>query len=269
MTRGSLRGESGAGAQGVRGSCRFERWIAWAAALAIGLSAAGASALTLASTGTVIDPVYFHSGGNFGLITGPAFNFAVTSADDWRAVGSGGALSIQTALVTPVLQNPQSPTSSQNPLGPQGTPTTANPFVADSIWTVTNTTKGKLNNAYLIFEAVNLTPTTLVPGGYPNIPVGIDKNLFSIVKYTYPGAKSPLFFGALSLGSLAPNGSAGDAEQVRVRYIVAGALPQNGVNLVMPPFSAAALINVPEPGTLVLVGSGVVLLRATRRRRCA
>jgi len=257
-------------AQGARRSCRFKRWIAWGAALAaFGLSAAGASALTLSGTGTVIDPVYFNSGGNFGLITGPAFDFAATSAGDWRAVGSGGALSIQTALVTPVLQNPQSPTSSLNPLGPVGTPTAANPFVADSIWTVTNTTKGKLNNAFLILEAVNLAATPLVPGGYPNIPVGIDRNLFSIVKYTSPGAKSPLFFGGLSLGSLAPNGSPGDSTQVRVRYIVAGALPLNGANLVMPPFSVAALINVPEPGTLVLVGSGVVLLGATRRRRCA
>jgi hypothetical protein len=245
------------------------KWTAWGAALALGLSAAGASALTLGGTGTVVDPVYFNSGGNFGLITGPAFDFAATSSGDWRAVGSGGALSIQTALQTPVLQNPQSPASSLNPLGPQGTPTTSNPFVADSIWTVTNTTNTELKNAYLFFDAVNLAPTSLLPGKYPNIPVGIDRNLYSIVKYTSPGATSPLFFAALSLGSLAPDGSPGDSTQVHVRYIVAGALPQIGANLVMPPFSVAALINVPEPGTLVLVGSGVVLLGATRRRRCA
>jgi hypothetical protein len=243
--------------------------MAWGAAVVVGLSAAGASALTLGGTGTLIDPVYFNSGGNFGLITGPAFDFAANSTNDWRGVGSGGAISIQTNLLTPVLQNPQSPASSMNPSGPQGTPTTINPFVADSVWRVTNTTPGMLNHAYLILEAVNLAPTALVPGGYPNIPVGIDRNLISVVQYTYPGATTPLYFAALSLGSLAPNGSPGDSTQILVPYIVAGALPQSGANLVMPPFSVAALINVPEPGTLLLVGGGVVLLAATHRRRCA
>jgi hypothetical protein len=240
------------------------------AALGIVLSAAGAEALTIGGgSGIQVDPVYFNSGGNFGLIPGPAFDFAANASNSWVSMGSGGSLSIQTNLQTPVLQNPQFPANSTNPTGPQGTPSTTNPFVADSIWTVTNTGKAPLNHAFLVFESVDLAPTALLPGGYPNIPVGIDRNLFSVVKYTHPGANTPLFFGALSLGSLAANGSAGDSTQIRVRYIVAGALPESGANLVMPPFTVAGLINVPEPSTLLLVGSGAVLLAAAGRRRCA
>jgi|GEM_PF-3127538 len=269
MARGSLGGRSG-GAE--RSMSRFGMWIAFGAALGMGLAAASASALTIGgAAGTQVDPVYFNSGGNFGLITGPAFDFAATSASNWRLVGQGQALSIQINLQTPVLQNPQFPLSSMNPTGPQGTPSSTNPFVADSLWTVTNNTNGALNNAYLVFESVDLAPTTLMPGGYPDIPVGMDKSLssFSIVQYTYPGAKTPLFFGALPLGSLAANGTAGDSTQIRVRYIVAGALPQNGANLVMPPFSVVGLINVPEPSTLVLLGSGLALFAGVGRRRCA
>jgi len=267
MAKGSVAGRS-CGVQ--RSMSRFRVWIAFGAALELGLAAASASALTVGgAAGVQVDPVYFNSGGNFGLITGPSFNFSATSANDWRLVGPGQDLSIQINLQTPVLQNPQFPSNSMNPTGPQGTPTAATPFVADSLWTVTNNTEGSLNNAYLIFEAVSLAPTTLVPGGYPDIQVGIDKNLFSIVQYTYPGAKTPLFFGALSLGSLSGFGTAHDSTQIRVRYIVAGALPLNGANLVMPPFTVAALINVPEPSPLVLLGSGLALFAAAGRRRCA
>ena len=248
---------------------RLRVWIAFSVLLGIGLAASSASALTIGgAAGTQVTPVYFNSGGNFGLITGPAFDFAATSTSDWLTIGNQ-TLTIQINLQTPVLQNPQFPADSTNPTGAQGTPTTANPFVADSLWTVTNHTEGTLENAYLIFEAVSLAPTGLVPGGYPNIPVGIDKNLFSIVQYTYPGAKAPLFFGALSLGSLTGFGTAGDSTQIRVRYIVAGALPQNGDNLVMPVFTVAALVNVPEPSTLILLGSGLALCAALGRRRCA
>ena len=248
---------------------RFRMWTALGAALGMGLTGASASALTIGgAAGIQVDPVYFNSGGNFGLITGPSFNFAANPEGDWLTVGSGKALSIQINLQTPVLQNPQFPSSSMNPTGLHGTPSTTNPFVADSLWTVTNNTKGPLDNAYLVFESVDLAPTTLLPGGYPNIPVGIDKNLFSIVKYTYspsPGTEASLFFGALPLGSL----GAGDSTQIRVRYIVAGALPANGANLVMPPLTVAALINVPEPSTLVLLGSCLALFAAAGRRRCA
>lgn len=237
--------------------------IALGAALGMGLAATGASALTIGgAAGVEVSPVYFNSGGNFGLNlpTNSPFNFPVTPSN-FRDV----ALSIQINLQTPVLQNPQFPSSSMNPTGPQGTPSEVNPFVADSIWTVKNTTEEKLNDAYLVFESVDLaTPTTLLPGGYPDIPVGIDKKLFSILQYTSPGSE-PLFFGALSLGTLNPN----DSTQIRVRYIVAGALPPNGANLVMPPFDVAAFVNVPEPSTLALLGSGLALFAAAGRRRCA
>jgi hypothetical protein len=238
------------------------------AALALGLTAASASALTIGGQAALqVDPVYFHMGGNLGLNAGPGFDFAVSSGNDWITQGTqpGDVLSIQQSLQTPVLQNPQFPASSMNPLGPQGIPSTTNPFVADSTWTVTNKSTKPLKNAYVVFEGVDLAPTTLLPKGYPDILVGIDKNLFSIIRYTSPQLESPLFFGALSLGSL----GAKDSTQIHVRYIVAGTLPQVGANLVMPPFEVIGLINVPEPSTLVLLAGGLALIAAAGRRRCA
>ena len=242
---------------------RFRVWIAFGAALELGLAAASASALTVGgAAGVQVDPVYFNSGGNFGLNlpSGSSFDFSVSPSNFLNV-----APRIQINLQTPVLQNPQFPSSSMNPTGPQGTPSQANPFVADSIWTFTNNTGRVLNSAYLVFDSVDLAPTTLLPGGYPDIPVGIDRDLFSIFQYTSPGAKTPLFFGALSLGSLNPN----DVKQIRVRYIVAGALPQIGANLVMPPFDLGLFFNVPEPSTFVLLGGGLALCAAAGRRRCA
>lgn len=266
MRTGSSGGRSGGAGRGVS---RFRVWLGFGAALVAGLSATGASALAVGA-GTLVNPVYFNSGGQFGLNTGPAYTFAATSASDWLSVGSGQALSVQINLQTPVIQNPQDPSNSSNTSGPQATPSAAYPFVADSLWTVTNNTGTTLNNAYLVFEAVNLAKTTLVPGGYPDIPVGLDQNLISIVRYTYPGGSTPLFFGGISLGSLGAFGSAHDSTQIRVRYIVAGALPENGASLVMPQIEIAGLNNVPEPSTLVLLlGGGVALYAVAGRRRCA
>jgi len=274
MSRGSLGGRPCKAQSWTR---RFRVRVVAGAALAASLAAGSASALAIGgAAGMQIDPIYFQMGGNFGLNTGPGFDFAALASDNWISVGQkGDALSIQQNLQTPVLQNPQSPASSMNPHGVQGTPSTTNPFVADSLWTVINTGGEPLENAYLVFEAVNLAPTALVPGGYPDIPVGIDGKLFKIVKYCPsatqiaqcddPKAQPVYYFGALSLGSLGAEAST----QIRVRYIVAGDLPSNGANLVMPPFAIAGLINVPEPGTLLLLAGGLALFAAAGRRRCA
>ena len=249
---------------------QFRMWTVLGAALGMGLAAASASALIVGGpAGISVSPVYFNGGGNFGLATGVSSCPCISAepSGDWQLHD----LSIQLNLQQPVIQNPQSPLSSLNPAGLAGNPTAANPFVADSIWTVTNLTDGPLNNAFLVFEGVNLAGTALVPGGYPNIPVGIDRNLVSIVHYTFgsPGSPSSLFFAALPLGSLSANGTAGDSTQIRVRYIVAGPLPVSGGNLVMPELETVALINVPEPSALLLVGSGLVLVAAADRRRWA
>ena len=260
------RNSGGRSASAARGASRFRKSIAFGAILAMGPAAARASILIEtfpASSPPAIQPIYMNSGGNLGLVDpGSSFNYT--------ASGAVQPLSVQINLQTPVWQNPQDPSNSLNPT-PLSTPSGVHPFIADSIWTVTNHTDGTLT--HLIFEDVNL-----MTGGYPDIPVALDKtsylllvngqpipHLFSIVKYT-DSAENTYFFGALSLGSLSP----GASTQIDVRYIVTGGLPTSGANLLMPMFDVAGVnVNVPEPGTLVLVATGLALVAASGRRRCA
>jgi hypothetical protein len=106
---------------------------------------------------------------------------------------------------------------------------------------------------------------------FPDVPVGLDANEdVEILRHLVNG--TPTFFPAISLGSLAafnPNNDS-DSTTITVRYIVGGNLPIEGNNLVVPPLSVAGVVNptvIPEPGTLVFVGSGLAALAALRTRR--
>ncbi len=238
-------------------------------ALGVALGAEAASALAIGGTTPItVDPVYYKSGGAFGFVSPKPYD-VVADPTGWKEAGAAGAgtnlfLTYTFKLQEPVYQNPQFPANSNNPTGPAGTPSPTNPFVADSIWTVTNISDETLVNPILVFTKIQLGATALVPGGYPDIPVGIDDNLMIVVKHN--SSQGEMFFGGIALGTLEP----GASQDVRVRYIVAGNLPINGDLLVMPPFGLAALTayTVPEPGTLLLVGGGAALLAVARRRRC-
>jgi hypothetical protein len=238
-----------------------------AAALALAAAPALATPITVGGAGGPafqIDPIYFTAFDSFGL-TGAGSHgpdYFAFSPVTFLSVGnaSGMALTLTQLLQEPVYQHPQDPSNSQNPLtngGVATSPTAALPFVADSMWTLTNTSGQALEDVLLLFtKATGAT-------GYPAVDVALDDFIYSTLLYRSQTAGN-LYFGALPLGNLAP----GAEVSVRVRYVVADPLLFNGVDFVMPPFGLSALAKgsyIPEPGTALLVMAGLALLRLRAR----
>ena len=246
-------------------------WMGLGMAAALGVAGIAATAqaapIVIGAGGPApfeVDPLYFiapspgnpdpvgldaPAGGPDRIFPGNAFAISACG------VGGGCDLSIAFALLTPVIQSPQQPASSQNPQTPPGSPTAAVPFVADSDWTVRNATSQTLTDAWLLFTAIDFT------GGYPDIPAALDQFLFDVVQLGE--GMDAAYYGALSLGTLAP----GQEKTLRIRYIVAADLPDEGGSLVIPPYGVSGLL-VPEPATLPLAGIGLAALAFARRRRC-
>ena len=238
-------------------------------AIAFGLAAtpAFASPITIGGAGGPafqVDPIYFNAFDSFGL-TGPGAgpDYYATSPVSFLSVGNAPGMDLTLAqdLQKPVYQHPQDPANSQNPLtngGAPSSPTAAVPFVADSTWTLTNTSGQALEDVLLLFTQV--TGST----GYPAVDVALDDFVYDTLQYQSQTA-GILYFGALPLGDLAPGGQV----SVNVRYIVADPLLFDGVqNFIMPPFGLSALVKgnyVPEPGTAVLLLMGLAVLRFRQR----
>jgi hypothetical protein len=210
----------------------------------------------------LVDPLYFtapsaQDPNPIGLV-GPGDGVDLVVGDSAFAisacgVGGGCALSIATSLITPVYQNPQRPADSLNPQTPQGTPSPALPFVADSSWTVQNTSGVAITDAWLLFTGVDFT------GGYPVVGMALDQLAYVIAQIGV--GNSAGYYGALHLGALA----AGQTAPLKVRYIVTGDLKDVGGSLQMPPLGISGLV-VPEPGTAGLVGLGILAMARPRRR---
>ncbi len=262
----------------MRAQRRRERRKGWRPGLGRGLcsgllliagvfaAAAQASPIVIGEGGSdpfLADPLYFippspenpDPTGLVGPGSGPDWIVPPSAFAISACAGGGCELSVAYDLLLPVIQNPQRPEESQNPQTPQGTPTPAVPFVADSDWTVRNETSETLTGTWLLFTGVDFT------GGYPEIPVALDQFVYDIVQIC--AGEDAAWYGALPLGTLAP----GQEKTLRIRYIVAGDLPDEGGSLVAPPFGIAGLI-VPEPATLPLAGAGLFALAFARRRRC-
>jgi hypothetical protein len=212
-----------------------------------------------------VDPIYFQGFDVFGL-TGPGNgpDYVATSPVTFYSVGGAGAdLSLAQVLQQPVYQHPQAPSISQNPLtngGVPAAPTPAVPFVADSQWTITNTSGMPLEDVLLLFTKATAA------SGYPAVDVALDDFVYDVLEY-HSASAGTLYFGALPLGDLSP----GEHTTVTVRYVVADSLLFQGSEYVMPPFGLSALAQgsyVPEPTTAVLTSMGLAMLgRRARRSR--
>lgn len=170
-----------------------------------------------------------------------------------NAMFPGLDLSITQDLANPlVIQNPQDPARADSTPGVADLPSFADPFVAESDWTVQNTSGRPLDDVALLFMLPDFS-------AYPAVPVGLDANLLQILRYDVGDV---FHLGAVLLGDLAP----GDTAEVTVRYVVAGELLSDGGSLVMPPLSTLGLAEVPEPGSAILFALGIAALAGRRRR---
>jgi hypothetical protein len=242
--------------------------------LGILLAFGQARALTIGD----LNPVQLLGGGQLGFsqaaIDGAGLSVSKTADPSSNFLTAGDAslmpapdLGITLGPLSPIYQNPQ--LAYANPLLPcqpgDACQTPANPFIADSTWTVTNNTEADLNDLYLVFTRVLLTGPT-----YPNLPVALDGDMIQILEYT--SGPDRYLLAIVPLGSL----DAGKQTEFTMRYIVGGDMPITlesagppmTYDQMLPPFGVLGIVNpIPEPGTAMLLAAGLVALAASKRSR--
>jgi hypothetical protein len=240
-------------------------WLSLAVALLLGWSGS-AGALTIQD----INPRFFPKGGvNTGFLPLPGDfpDFQSSPNDRFLCAGDGtfidsGVCAGKTEYDLSIVQNLmivyQNPQARGEP-----SPTPADPFIADSVWTVTNNSGEDFDaDLLLMFTNVNLTAFDgrLTPGPYPDLLTGLDRDLLRIVMHT--AGTADYYYLAALLGPL----GIGESVQITVRYVVSeGPMPIVDSDIVMPPLSVLGFV-VPEPTTWLLLVLGLAGLVALRGR---
>ena len=242
--------------RGLRGrpTRRLARTVA---AIAVVIAAADARALSVSD----ISPLYFNGPGRFGFTAADvaraqlSVSDAASVRDTWLSAGGQGVSPLPMLGIDQHLG-----TIYSNPQGAGRTPSVADPFIADSTWTVHNNSGARLPPSYLVF--VQADPTSQ----YPGMPIGLDGDLLSIVDYSY--GESEYLFGAIPLPSL----GVGQSFDVAVRYVVGGTLDFDSGQgaLVLPRFGLQCLV-VPEPAPIagLALGLAATALHSLRGRASA
>lgn len=228
---------------------RFARGAALAAAATLVIFAAsGARALSFT-------PLFYQGPGGFGFaheaVAGMPVAGTASPESRWLLAGgrstfTGPGLVVRSQL-SAVLQNPQA-------VGQ--TPTTANPLIADSLWTVRNDTGATFAGGFLVFTSID------IDGRYPGLVAGLDGALLEILEYSSGG--TDYVFGAVAL----PRLGVGQSVDLTVRYVVAGLLDYDAEtnSFLLPRLGIAGLV-VPEPAVIGALGFGLAALGAWRRAR--
>lgn len=148
-------------------------------------------------------------------------------------------------------------------------PIAASANSATSVWTVENESSyDLLGDTYFLF----VTTTRYAIGRevitYDSSDVGLsidpDLDLGWVLIHTNAGPGEDYYFPAMSLGSLAPGGV---ADPFAVDFVLEGPVQQVGNTFVLPRFQTGlGFAPIPEPTAGVLMGFGLLLLAATRRR---
>lgn len=207
-----------------------------------------------------VEQLYFDGPGGFGFdpaavaAAGFTASYVGSPLDEWIPAGNislGLEIQIEQDLQLPPHQNPE-------------TPTLADPFIADSYWTVHNETGRTLISPLLVF-------TTVVFDSYPETPTALDGNLLEFLEYSAGG--TDYVFGVIALPDL-EDGESVDLNAVLgtpVRYVVGGPLEADGPDLVMPPLGLmvlASYVPIPEPGGAALWAGALVWVALRARRAC-
>lgn len=145
---------------------------------------------------------------------------------------------------------------------------------ATSTWGVRNVSASTLQGAsYLLFTHTDPFTQNGTPINYPdeNVGIRIDRDLGWVIIKARSGGID-YYYPALLLDSAAnsPAGrslAAGEQVSISIDYVVSRSLILAGSNYVLPEYQIGFAQVIPEPGTALLFGLGLVGLAAGGRKR--